>query len=95
MQRAHAIDRNQLGFYPSFIRGSRESTIRIFESRWNDCLTMAMQRDAKRARRAQLKSAAPYNALVHASTQFASLPKQLPNRACHHVQRASLVEHEW
>ena len=52
---------------------------------------MAMLRDAKRARRAQVESAVPYLSLVRAASQFHAIPKQVPT----HMRVATYNVHRW
>jgi endonuclease/exonuclease/phosphatase family metal-dependent hydrolase len=52
---------------------------------------VAVLRDAKRARRKQVESAAPYVSLVRAASQFPSIPKQLPAR----MRVATYNVHRW
>lgn len=48
-------------------------------------------RDAQRARRAQVESAAPYVSLVRAASKFSAMPQQLPDR----MRVATYNVHRW
>ena len=48
-------------------------------------------RDAQRARRAQVESAAPYVSLVRAASKLSAMPKQLPDR----MRVATYNVHRW